>query len=381
MRSGGPAGSRQIRSRTSPNGSSITCATGRRASTGWAATSRNCSARTSRRKFNARRRKMAAKPNVVTKDEPLVVERTFDAPVALVWKALTDKDDIKQWSFELREFAPVVGFEFQFDVEHEGFKYCHRCKVTEAIPNKRLAYTWRYEGYAGDSLVTFELFAQGNKTKVRLTHEGLETFPKLPAFAKANFAAGWTEIVGTSLKNFVEGRHAGEMILTRVFDAPRELMWKLWTEPEHIRKWWGPKGFTLPGCEMDFRPGGTYRFVMRGPDGLDNPFHGVYRDIVRNERIVFTAVLDNLPGHELVTTVTFAEDGGKTKLTVRQTTPPGEAGRGQNQGWSETLARRSEEHTSELQSRLHLVCRLLLEKKNALLVPFRFSSGIDLGNW
>ena len=282
---------------------------------------------------------MAAKLNVVTKAEPLVVERTFDAPVAVVWKALTDKDDIKQWSFELQEFAPVVGFEFQFDVEHEGFKYCHRCKVTEAIPNKRLAYTWRYEGYAGDSLVTFELFAQGKKTRLTLTHEGLETFPRLPAFAKANFLAGWTEIVGTSLKNFVEGRHAGEMILTRVFDAPRDLVWKLWSEPEHIVKWWGPKGFTLPGCEMDFRPGGTYRFVMRGPDGQDNPFHGVYREIVRNERIVFTAILDNLPGHELLTTVTFADEGGKTKLTVRQTTPPGEAGRGQNQGWSETLER------------------------------------------
>src|SRR3989440_10116785 len=116
-------------------------ATGRRASTGWAATSRNCNARTSRRKFITRRRKMAAKPSVVTKDEPLVVERTFDAPVALVWKALTDKGDIKQWSFDLREFAAVVGFEFQFDVEHEGFRYSHRCKVTEAIPNKRLAYT------------------------------------------------------------------------------------------------------------------------------------------------------------------------------------------------------------------------------------------------
>jgi len=282
---------------------------------------------------------MAAKLNVVTKDEPLVAERTFNAPVSLVWKALTDKDDIRQWSFDLREFAPVVGFEFQFDVEHEGFKYCHRCKVTEAIPRKRLAYTWRYEGYAGDSLVTFELFAQGNKTRVRLTHAGLETFPKLPAFARKNFLEGWTQIVGSSLKDFVEGRHAGEMILTRVFDAPRELMWKLWTEREHIRKWWGPKGFTLPGCEMDFRPGGAYRFVMRGPDGKDNPFHGVYREIVRNERIVFTAILDNLPGHELVTTVTFADESGKTKLTVRQTTPPGEAGRGQNQGWSETLER------------------------------------------
>ncbi|TMH41128.1 MAG: hypothetical protein E6H59_09435, partial [Betaproteobacteria bacterium] len=70
-----------------------------------------------------------------------------------------------------------------------------------------------------------------------------------------------------------------------------------------------------------------------------NPFHGVYREIVRNERIVFTAILDNLPDHELLTTVTFADEGGKTKLTVRQTTPPGEAGRGQNQGWSETLER------------------------------------------
>jgi len=282
---------------------------------------------------------MAAKLNVVTKDEPLVVERTFDAPVAVVWKALTDKDDIKQWSFDIPEFAPEVGFEFQFYGGDEGVKYLHRCRVKEAVPNKRLAYTWRYEGYAGDSLVTFELFAQGSRTKLRLTHEGLETFPKLPAFARKNFEQGWTEIVGTSLKNFVEGKRTGEMILTRVFDAPRELMWKLWTEREHIGKWWGPKGFTLPGCEMDFRTGGTYRFVMRGPDGRDNPFHGVYREVIRNERIVFTAILDDLPGHELLTTVTFADVGGKTKLTVRQTTPPGEAGRGQNQGWSETLER------------------------------------------
>jgi len=282
---------------------------------------------------------MAAKSDVATQDDPLVVERTFDAPVALVWKTLTDKEDIKQWSFDIPEFAPVVGFEFRFYGGDENVKYLHHCKVTEAIPNKRLAYTWRYEGYAGDSLVTFELFAQGAKTRLRLTHEGLETFPKLPAFARKNFDQGWTEIVGTSLKNFVEGRHAGEMILTRVFDAPRELMWKLWTEPEHIRKWWGPKGYTLPGCEMDFRPRGAYRFVMRGPDGEDNPFHGVYREIVRNERIVFTAILDNLPGHELVTTVTFADEGGKTKLTVRQTTPPGVPGLGQNQGWSETLER------------------------------------------
>jgi uncharacterized protein YndB with AHSA1/START domain len=297
---------------------------------------------------------MAAKSNAATssaamKDEPLVVERTFDAPASLVWKALTDKEDIRQWSFDISEFAPKVGFEFQFDVEHEGVRYCHRCKVTEAIPNRRLAYTWRYEGHAGDSLVSFDLFAEGSKTRVKLTHEGLETFPKLPAFAKANFAAGWTEIVGTSLKNFVEGKRAGEMILTRVFDAPRELVFRAWSDRAHLTKWWGPKGFTLPGCEMDFRTGGAYRFVMRGPDGNDNPFHGVYREIVRNERIVFTAILDQLPGHELLTTVTFADEGGKTKLTVRQTTPPGEAGRGQNQGWSETLERLADHLTKDME--------------------------------
>src|SRR5437879_1431541 len=160
---------------------------------------------------------MAAKSNAATskaatKDEPLVVERTFDAPVALVWKALIDKEDIRQWSFDIPEFAPKADFEFQFYGGDEGVKYLHRCKITEAVPNKKLAYTWRYEGYAGDSLVTFELFAQGNKTRVKLTHEGLETFPKLPAFARKNFLEGWTQIVGSSLKDFVEGRHAGEMI-------------------------------------------------------------------------------------------------------------------------------------------------------------------------
>lgn len=147
---------------------------------------------------------MTAKSKLATKHEALVVERTFDAPVALVWRALTDRDDIKQWFFDLREFAPVVGFEFQFDVEHEGFRYCHRCRVTEAIPRQRLAYTWRYEDHPGDSLVTIELFAEGSKTRVRLSHEGLETFPKLAAFATENFMRGWTQLIGTSLKNFVE---------------------------------------------------------------------------------------------------------------------------------------------------------------------------------
>ena len=136
--------------------------------------------------------------------EAVVIERTFNAPVALVWRALTDVDDMRRWYFDLKKFKPEVGFEFEFTVEHEGMKYHHLCKITEVIPQKKLAYTWRYKGHEGNSLVTFELFAGGDKTRLKLTHEGLETFPKTPSFARKSFMEGWTQIIGSSLKKFVE---------------------------------------------------------------------------------------------------------------------------------------------------------------------------------
>jgi len=144
---------------------------------------------------------MTTKSNLA---EAVVIERTFNAPVERVWKALTDVAQMRQWYFDLKEFKPEVGFEFQFVVEHEGTTYDHRCKVTEVIPQKKLAYTWRYKGHEGDSLVTFELFADGDKTRLKLTHEGLDTFPKTPAYARENFEKGWTQIIGSELKQFVE---------------------------------------------------------------------------------------------------------------------------------------------------------------------------------
>jgi uncharacterized protein YndB with AHSA1/START domain len=142
--------------------------------------------------------------------EAVVIERTFNAPVARVWRALTDVKQMRHWYFDLKEFKPEVGFEFEFIVEHEGMTYDHRCKITEVIPQKKLAYTWCYEGHEGNSLVTFELFPDSEKTRLKLTHEGLETFPKLPGFAKTNFVAGWTAIIGSSLKQFVEETEKGK---------------------------------------------------------------------------------------------------------------------------------------------------------------------------
>src|SRR2546429_3762820 len=135
--------------------------------------------------------------------EAVVIERTFNAPVGRVWKALTDVEEMRQWYFNLKQFKAEVGFEFEFVVEHEGTTYHHLCKVIEVIPQKKIAYTWRYKGYEGDSLVTFELFADGNKTRLKLTHTGIETFPKTPAYARKNFEMGWTAIA-TELEQFLQ---------------------------------------------------------------------------------------------------------------------------------------------------------------------------------
>jgi uncharacterized protein YndB with AHSA1/START domain len=134
--------------------------------------------------------------------EAVIVERILNAPVPRVWEALTDVDQMRQWYFDLKQFTPEVGFGFEFVVEHEGNTYHHLCKVTEVIPQKKIAYTWRYKGEPGDSLVTFELSPESNKTRLKLTHSGLETFPKTPAYARKNFEAGWTAIA-TELEQFM----------------------------------------------------------------------------------------------------------------------------------------------------------------------------------
>jgi len=141
----------------------------------------------------------------VDQNNPFTIERTYDAPVSKVWKAITDKDDMKKWYFELKEFKPRVGFEFSFmGGEPNGVQYKHLCRVTEVIHMKKLSYSWQYEGYDGYSEVTFELIDLGDKTKVILTHKGLESFPKEPALARKNFETGWNEIIGQGLKEFVE---------------------------------------------------------------------------------------------------------------------------------------------------------------------------------
>lgn len=138
-----------------------------------------------------------------------------------------------------------------------------------------------------------------------------------------------------------------EVVLTRVFDAPRAMVFKAWTETERLKRWWGPKGFTNPVCEFDARPGGAIRIHMRAPDGRVHPMTGVIQELVEPERIVFTSsALDEqgLPMFEVLTSVQFEALGEKTKLTLRavasKITPQG-AGHvaGMEMGWSLSLDR------------------------------------------
>jgi uncharacterized protein YndB with AHSA1/START domain len=143
--------------------------------------------------------------HLAAKPAPLVVERIYHAPIAKVWQAITNAADLQRWFFAIKEFKPEVGFAFQFTGTcNDGETYVHLCKVTEVIAQKKLAYTWQYEGQPGDSLVTIELFAEGEKTRLKLTHTGLETFPPISRFARANFVEGWTQLIGKYLKEFVE---------------------------------------------------------------------------------------------------------------------------------------------------------------------------------
>ena len=149
-----------------------------------------------------------------------------------------------------------------------------------------------------------------------------------------------------------------DLMITRTFDAPRELVWKAWTDPERVKRWWGPKGFTAPFCKIDLRVGGVSLYCMRSPDGKDYWSTGVYREIFKPERIVYTDSFADERGNvvpathygmsadfplEMLVTVTFEEHEGRTKLTLTHAGIPSGADRdGARQGWNESLDKLAE---------------------------------------
>jgi uncharacterized protein YndB with AHSA1/START domain len=171
----------------------------------------------------------------------------------------------------------------------------------------RLALPYHRAGHA--PLVTIELFPEGKTTKLKLTHAGLETFPKTPQFARKNFEGGWNFIT-TALKEHVESpTRDRDIIISRDVKAPRELVWEAMTNPKHVVNWWGPEGFTTRIEKMDFRVGGEWQHVMCGPDGAEYPNKSIFREIVKPEKIVYShsGAKKGGPGTSFVSTWTFEE--------------------------------------------------------------------------
>ncbi|HYC84588.1 MAG TPA: SRPBCC domain-containing protein [Chryseosolibacter sp.] len=127
--------------------------------------------------------------------KPIVIERILDAPIDRLWRALTDPEEMKQWYFDIPGFKAEVGHEFKFLAGDDQQKWLHVCKVTAVRPASFLSYSWRYDGYEGESQVRFQLTPHNGKTLLRLTHSGLHTLPaSMEAFRKENFQNGWTQI-------------------------------------------------------------------------------------------------------------------------------------------------------------------------------------------
>ena len=145
------------------------------------------------------------------------------------------------------------------------------------------------------------------------------------------------------MKESATGQNSRELVITRLLDAPRELVFDAWTQAEHIAHWWGPRDFVVPYSKMDARPGGAYRACIRSPEGADYWMRGEFRDVDPPARLVFTWAWeddDAKPGHETLVTLTFESVNGRTLMTFHQAVFESVEDRDSHEGgWSECFDR------------------------------------------
>lgn len=139
--------------------------------------------------------------------EPIIVEEDFDAPAEVLWRAITDRDQMVQWYFaEIDAFEAVVGFSTEFAIKVDGADIVHQWEIIDVVPPQRISHSWRFEDIPGDGTVTWEIFERGSGSTLRLTNTGLETFPQdNPLFTRESCEGGWRYFIGERLKGFLGG--------------------------------------------------------------------------------------------------------------------------------------------------------------------------------
>lgn len=296
-------------------------------------------------------------------DREVVLTRVFNAPLIMVFQALSKPEHVLRW-FGPRS-CPIVACEMDFRVGGSwrhvlrrpgGGDMVMRGVYREINAPVRIVSTESFDDFPGsETLNTVTLSDRNGKTalEVRVLYPSKEVRDAVLQSGMEQGAAETYDRLAEHLAAVAAAPPtAAELTMTRVFNAPRELVFRAWIEPERLQRWWGPAGFTNPKCEIDPRPGGAILIHMRGPDGTIHPMTGTVVEIVPPERLVFrSAALDpgGRPLFEVLNVVTFAEEeNNKTKLTllakvsnVRAEAAPALAG--MEIGWNMTLDRLAKE--------------------------------------
>lgn len=303
----------------------------------------------------------AATAAASSSDREIVLTRVFDAPRELVWKAWTDPQHIVQWwgpngfsdTIQTMDVRPGGSWKH---VMHgpDGTDYANDSVYLDVVKPERLVYSLAggKEGApqtACEVTVTFE--EQGSKTRLTLRMLFLSAQARDTVIKTYGAIEGGQQTLAR-LAEFLP--QLTELTLIRILDAPRDLVWKAWTDPEHLAQWWGPHGYTNPLCQLDVRVGGAIRIDMRAPDGTVYPIRGEFTEVIAPTRLAFRERVDISEGSavlgspavwfELLNTISFAEESGKTRLLLHVKLTGGSAGAvpyvtGMGTGWTQMLQR------------------------------------------
>ncbi|MEA2336914.1 MAG: hypothetical protein QOE82_921 [Thermoanaerobaculia bacterium] len=267
-----------------------------------------------------------------TSEREIVATRVFDAPRDLVFEAWTSPEQVAQWwgpnGFTTTTHSMDVrpGGEWIF-VMHgpDGTDYKNHIVYREVVRPERLVYD-HVSGPLFRATVVFS--AEGDKTRISMQMLFETAELRNQVAEKFGVVEGLNQTLN-HLEEHVTKLAAEEFVITREFDAPRDLVFAAWTESERMAQWWGPKGFTVTFAKLDLRPGGMFHYGMRGPDGSTMWGKMVYREITPPERLVVLVSFSDENGGttrhpmaptwpvEMLNTITFAERGGKTTITLR----------------------------------------------------------------
>jgi uncharacterized protein YndB with AHSA1/START domain len=284
---------------------------------------------------------------VQKKSKDLIITRTFDAPRERVWKVWTEPKYVRRWWGPMGYTCPVANIDLRVGGKYlsamrspDGKDFWSTGVYREIIPMERIVASDSFAdekgnvvpashyGMTGDFpmelLVTVTFEEHKGKTKFTLKHAGIP-----PGMMMDMTRLGWSgsfdklaevleeEKPGALKTRIVAEPGKQEASVVRIFDAPREKVFKAFTDPELMVKWWAPRRFTIIVDKMDVKPGGAWRILNRDAEGKEFWFHGVYHEVSSPSRLVYTFEFEGMPGHVILGIVTFEDRDGRTKVTEK----------------------------------------------------------------